>query len=224
MDDEGARSHLPREAMCLDPAQHLANTDPVMRRLIRAHGPYDLRPRGWWSPFQSLARAIAHQQLNATAANSILARFVKLFPGRRFPRPDALASVSDDALRGAGFSRAKVAALRDLAAKTLDGTVPSSRVIKRLSDDDIVARLTEVRGIGRWTVEMLLIFQLGRPDVLPADDFGVRTGFRHAYGLRDLPRPKDVLAHGERWRPHRTAAAWYLWRAADRAKAKPGRK
>ena len=206
--------------MTLDPTQHLAKADPIMRRLIRAHGPYELQPRVWRSPFESLARAIAHQQLNGTAANTILGRFVKLFPGRKFPRPEDLASVRDDALRGAGFSRAKVAALRDLAAKALDGTVPASRAIKKLSDGEIIARLIEVRGVGQWTVEMLLIFQLGRPDVLPADDFGVRTGFRHAYGLRDLPKPQEVLAHGERWRPHRTAAAWYLWRAADRARAK----
>jgi DNA-3-methyladenine glycosylase II len=206
--------------MNLDPIQHLTQADPVMRRLIRAHGPYDLQPRVWRSPFESLASAIAHQQLNGTAANTILGRFVKLFPGRKFPCPADLASVSDDAVRGAGFSRAKVAALRDLAAKALDGTVPSSRAIKKLDDDAIIARLTEVRGVGQWTVEMLLIFQLGRPDVLPADDFGVRTGFRHAYRLPDLPQPKDVLAYGERWRPHRTAAAWYLWRTADRAKAK----
>jgi DNA-3-methyladenine glycosylase II len=206
--------------MNLDPIQHLTQADPVMRRLIRAHGPYDLQPRVWRSPFESLASAIAHQQLNGTAANTILGRFVKLFPGRKFPCPADLASVSDDAVRGAGFSRAKVAALRDLAAKALDGTVPSSRAIKKLDDDAIIARLTEVRGVGQWTVEMLLIFQLGRPDVLPADDFGVRTGFRHAYRLTDMPKPKDVLAYGERWRPHRTAAAWYLWRTADRAKAK----
>jgi DNA-3-methyladenine glycosylase II len=112
-----------------------------------------------------------------------------------------------------------VAALRDLAAKTLDGTVPLARVIRRLEDDVIVERLTQVRGIGRWTVEMLLIFHLGRPDVLPADDFGVRAGFRVAYGLADLPKPKELLLHGERWRPHRTTAAWYLWRAVERARA-----
>jgi DNA-3-methyladenine glycosylase II len=206
--------------MIHDAVRHLTKVDPVMRRLIQAHGPYDLELGVWRSPFESLASAIAHQQLNGTAANTILGRFVKLFPGRKFPRPDDLANVTDDALRGAGFSRAKVAALRDLAARTLDGTVPSSRAIKHLSDEAIVTRLTEVRGVGQWTVEMLLIFQLGRPDVLPADDFGVRTGFRHAYELRDLPRSKEILAHGERWRPHRTAAAWYLWRTADRARVK----
>jgi DNA-3-methyladenine glycosylase II len=122
------------------------------------------------------------------------------------------------AIRRAGFSRPKIAALRDLAAKTLDGTVPTGRLIRTLDDDTIVERLVEVRGIGRWTVEMLLIFQLGRPDILPVDDFGVRNGFRIAYGLRSMPTPKAVLRYGERWKPYRTAASWYLWRAADRAK------
>lgn len=200
--------------------KHLSRCDPVMRRLIRVHGPCGLEPRLRRTPFQSLAQAIAHQQLNGTAANTILGRFIKLFPGRRFPRPEDLARVDDNAIRGAGFSRAKVAALRDLAAKAMDGTVPSSRVITKLEDAEIIARLTEVRGVGQWTVEMLLIFQLGRQDVLPADDFGVRNGFRHAYQLPEMPKPKDLLAFGERWRPHRTTAAWYLWRAADGAREK----
>jgi DNA-3-methyladenine glycosylase II len=195
--------------------KHLAANDPVMRRLIRDFGPCGLVPETRRSPFQSLVQAVAHQQLNGTAANAILARFKKLFPGRRFPRPEDLASVSDDDLRGAGFSRAKILAIRDIAAKTLDGVVPASRQMVKLSDDEIIGRLTEVRGVGRWTVEMLLIFQLGRPDVLPADDFGVRNGFRHAYKKRDLPTPKEILAHGKRWRPHGTTAAWYLWRVAD---------
>jgi DNA-3-methyladenine glycosylase II len=198
--------------------KHLSKCDPVMRRLIRTHGPCGLEPKIRRSPFQSLAQAIAHQQLNGTAANTILKRFIKLFSGRKFPRAEDLAGVHDDAIRGAGFSRAKVAALRDLAAKTLDGTVPSSREIIKLDDAEIITRLIEVRGVGQWTVEMLLIFQLGRPDVLPIHDFGVRSGFRHAYRLNDLPKPKDLLAHGECWRPFRTTAAWYLWRAADGAK------
>jgi len=190
-----------------------------MRRLIRAHGPCGLRPRLERTPFESLARAIAHQQLNGTAANTILKRFIKLFPGR-FPRPEDLERVGDEAIRAAGFSMAKVAALRDLAAKALDGTVPSTRVIKKLDDAEIIARLTQVRGVGQWTVEMLLIFQLGRRDVLPVNDFGVRNGFRHAYRRDDLPKPKELLEFGERWRPHRTTAAWYLWRAADGAREK----
>lgn len=191
-----------------------------MRRIIRECGPCTLVPEKRRSPFQSLVQAVAHQQLNGTAANTILRRFIKLFPGRRFPRPQDLAAVSDETLRGAGFSRAKVASIRDIAAKTLAGVVPTSRQIERLSDDEIITRLTEVRGVGRWTVEMLLIFQLGRPDVLPADDFGVRTGYRMAYRRRELPKVKELLAFGERWKPHRTTAAWYLWRVVDRAKNK----
>lgn len=196
----------------------LVKVDPVMRRLIREVGPFTLTPQMRRSPFESLARAIAYQQLHEKAADSILRRFVALFPARRFPQPADLLAMNEQAIRGAGFSQAKVAALRDLAAKTLDGTVPPGRAIKRLEDDAIVERLVAVRGIGRWTVEMLLIFQLGRPDVLPVDDFGVRNGFRIAYGRRAMPTPNEVLRYGERWRPYRTAAAWYLWRAADRAK------
>jgi DNA-3-methyladenine glycosylase II len=198
--------------------RHLSNVDPVMRRLIHDVGPFALIPKVRRTPFESLARAIAFQQLHEKAAESILKRFIALFPGRRFPRPAELLTAHADAIRGAGFSGAKVLALRDLAAKTLDGTVPTGREIKTLDDDAIVERLVEVRGIGRWTVEMLLIFQLGRPDVLPVDDFGVRNGFRMAYRRRTMPTPKEVLRYGERWKPYRTAAAWYLWRAADRAK------
>jgi DNA-3-methyladenine glycosylase II len=200
--------------------QHLARRDPVMRRLIREHGKCDLTPETRRPPFQSLVMAVAHQQLNGTAANNILARFKKLFPKRKFPRAEDLASVTDKQLRACGFSFAKIASIRDIAAKTLDGVVPASRQMAKLPDDEIIERLTEVRGVGRWTVEMLLIFQLGRSDVLPADDFGVRNGFRHAYKKRDLPSVKELLAFGERWRPHRTTAAWYLWCAADAAKKK----
>ena len=191
-----------------------------MRRLIRAHGKCMLKPKDHRPPFQSLVMAVAHQQLNGTAANTILTRFKRLFPDRKFPRPEDLAGVTDAQIRACGFSFAKIKSIRDIAEKTLDGVVPTSRQIERLPDDEIIARLTEVRGVGRWTVEMLLIFQLGRTDVLPADDFGVRTGFRHAYRKRDLPTVKELLAFGERWRPHRTTAAWYLWCAADAAKKK----
>jgi len=200
--------------------KHLAKADPVMRRLIRDHGACGLKPETRRSPFQSLVLAVAHQQLNSTAAGNILGRFKKLFPGRRFPRAADLAAVTDEQLRACGFSFAKIKAIRDIAEKTLSGVVPSARAIGKLPDEEIIARLTEVRGVGRWTVEMLLIFQLGRPDVLPADDFGVRSGFSAAYGHADLPKPKALLAHGERWKPHRTTAAWYLWRAADAKKKK----
>ncbi len=199
--------------------KHLAK-DPVMRRLIREHGSCELEPETRGAPFQTLLQAVAHQQLNGTAANTILSRFKKLFPHRKFPRPEDLAVVTDAQIRACGFSIAKIKSIRDLAAKTLDGVVPMSRQIAKLSDDEIVTRLTEVRGVGRWTVEMLLIFHLGRPDVLPADDFGVRNGFRHAYQKRDLPAVKELLAFGERWRPHRTTAAWYLWCAADAVRKK----
>ncbi len=199
--------------------KHLAKTDPVMRRLIREVGPFTLTPQSKRSPFESLARAIAYQQLHEKAAESILRRFVALFPAKRFPQPDDLLVMDKQAIRGAGFSQAKVMALRDLAAKTLDGTVPTGAVARKLDDEAIIERLIAVRGVGRWTVEMLLIFQLGRPDILPVDDFGVRNGFRIAYGKRSMPKPKEVLRYGERWKPYRTAAAWYLWRAADQAKA-----
>ena len=199
---------------------HLSQRCKVMRRLIRTHGPCALAPEMKRSPFESLVRAVAHQQLNGTAAETILGRFRALFPRKRFPSAAQLAEVTDDALRACGFSRAKVAAIRDIAAKTLDGTVPTSRAIRAMPDEEIIARLVTVRGVGRWTVEMLLIFKLGRPDVLPVDDFGVRNGYRIAFGLAEMPTPKELLALGERWRPHATTAAWYLWRAADAAKIK----
>jgi DNA-3-methyladenine glycosylase II len=198
--------------------QHLSKADPVLKRLIREHGFCALVPEKRRSPFQSLVQAVAHQQLNGTAANTILTRFKKLFPGRKFPKPEDLAKVSDEQIRACGFSFAKIKAIRDIAEKTLSGIVPTSREIVKLSDNEIVARLTEVRGVGRWTVEMLLIFQLGRHDVLPADDFGVRSGYRVAYKKREMPKPKELLAFGEKWKPHRTTAAWFLWRAADAAK------
>jgi DNA-3-methyladenine glycosylase II len=191
-----------------------------LRKLIREHGKCSLKPEKRRSPFQSLVQAVAHQQLNGTAANTILTRFKNLFPGRKFPKPADLVKVTDAQIRVCGFSFAKIRAIRDIAEKTLSGVIPSSRQIVKLSDDEIITRLTEVRGVGRWTVEMLLIFQLGRENVLPADDFGVRTGFRVAYKKRAMPKPKALLAHGKRWWPHATTATWYLWRAADAAKKK----
>ena len=198
--------------------KHLSSRDPVMQLLIREHGQCGLTPETRRTPFQSLVQAVAHQQLHGKAANTILARFKKLFPGRRFPRPEDLAGVTDQEIRACGFSFAKIKAIRDIAEKTLSGVVPGPREIVNLSDDEIILRLTQVRGVGRWTVEMLLIFQLGRHDVLPAHDFGVRTGFRHAYKKRRMPEPRELLVHGEIWRPFRTTASWYLWCAADAAK------
>jgi DNA-3-methyladenine glycosylase II len=189
-----------------------------MRKLIKQHGECALVPDTKRTPFVSLVRAVAHQQLHGVAAETILRRFRALFPRNRFPTAAQLADVADDALRACGFSWAKIASIRDIAAKTLDGTVPSSRVVSKLSDEEIIARFTQVRGVGRWTVEMYLIFTLGRPDVLPVDDFGVRNGFRVALKLPEMPKPKELLAFGERWRPHATTASWYLLRAADASK------
>jgi 3-methyladenine DNA glycosylase/8-oxoguanine DNA glycosylase len=198
---------------------HLTKADPRLAKIIAKVGPPTLRPDGTASPFEALVRSIVYQQLNGTAAGTIHGRVLALFPARRID-PALLLAMADDALRGAGLSRGKLAALRDLAAKTLDGTVPTLAALHALEDDAIVERLVQVRGIGRWTVEMLLIFRLGRPDVLPVADFGVRHGFRLAYGKREMPTPAELTKHGERWRPYRSVASWYLWRAVDLLKEK----
>lgn len=194
--------------------KYLRDACPHMERLITTHGACTLTPAPDRSPFQTLVNAVANQQLHARAAQTILTRFRGLFGGR-FPTAKALVKVSDEDMRGVGFSRAKVAAIRDIAAKCLDGTVPSAKAIEAMTDEEIIERLTSIRGVGRWTVEMLLIFKLGRPDVLPADDYGVRTGFQRVANLDALPAPKEIRLYGERWSPHATTAAWYLWRAAD---------
>jgi len=194
---------------------HLSNVDPVMKRLIAAAGPLAIPAPEEHSPYETLARAIAHQQLNGKAAQSILNRFVTTCGRGVFPTRESLLLLEDAALRASGFSFSKIAALRDLAIKTMAGIVPAHEALHALTDLEIIERLTAVRGIGRWTVEMLLMFRLRRPDVLPVDDFGVRHGFRLAYGLRKMPDPKVLAMFGERWAPHRSAAAWYLWRAVD---------
>jgi DNA-3-methyladenine glycosylase II len=196
--------------------RHLAR-DPVMRRLIAHHGPCGLECRRW-SPYEALTRAIAHQQLNGRAAQTILARFVAVFGNGRFPGPADVLAAHPARLRSAGFSRAKVRAIKDIARHALAGTVPTRRTAARLDDEAIVERLVAIHGVGRWTVEMLLIFTLGRADILPVDDFGVREGYRRAYGTRLRPTPKALRRIGERWKPYRSVAAWYLWRAAGEAK------
>lgn len=198
---------------------HLSKADPVMRKLIRRVGPCTLAPRRREPLYQTLVRAIAHQQLNGRAANAILGRFIARFPGKRFPDPDDIRLASVRSLRAAGFSRAKIRAIKHIAEEAVAGVVPSRRAAARLSDEELVERLTALHGVGRWTVEMLLIFTLGRPDVLPVDDFGLREGFRIAYRSRVRPTPRKLRAFGERWRPYRTTAAWYLWRAAERTRA-----
>jgi DNA-3-methyladenine glycosylase II len=196
--------------------RHLAR-DPVMRKLIRRHGPYVLTPHRL-SPYETLLRAIAHQQLNGRAAETILGRFVALFSTGRFPAPAAVLAARTSRLRRAGFSRGKVRALKDIARHAVKGVVPTRRACRRLADEELIERLTQIHGVGRWTVEMLLIFALARPDVLPVDDFGVREGFRVAYGRRAQPTPRALRTYGERWAPYRSVAAWYLWRAANEAR------
>jgi DNA-3-methyladenine glycosylase II len=196
--------------------RHLAR-DPVMRRLIARHGPCTLVARKL-SPYQSLVRAIAHQQLHGKAAESILARFVALGGNRRIPPPEVVLALRTPTMRRCGFSRGKIRAIRDIARHAVAGVVPTKRACARLSDDALIERLTVIHGVGRWTVEMLLIFTLGRLDVLPVDDFGVREGYRRAYGGRRQPTPKELHAFGERWAPYRSVAAWYLWRVANEAK------
>ncbi len=194
---------------------HLTKTDKVLGRLIRKVGPCLWQPDRRCSPFETLVKSVAHQQLNGTAAKTILGRMKALYPGTRFPTPEQLLATSDERLRGAGLSRAKVAAIKDIAAKTLSGVVPASRHIWRMKDDEIIERLTTIRGVGPWTVHMLLIFKLGRPDILPTTDYGVRKGFALTYRRKDLPSTNELLEHAECWRPYRTYAAWYLWRALD---------
>ncbi len=188
-----------------------------MRRLIRQHGSCTLIADSKRQPYESLVRAVAHQQLHGKAAAAILARFMALYPGR-FPKPEAVLATKTDKLRACGFSLSKIAAIRDIAEHTLSGVVPTLAKARKLSDDEIIERLTQIRGVGRWTVEMLLMFHLGRPDVLPVDDFGVRNGFRIAYKLDAMPKPRALMEFGARWRPHATVASWYLWRAADLSK------
>ena len=194
---------------------HLTQSDRTLGQLIRKVGPCRLKPKSRRSPFETLVQSVTYQQLNGTAAATILGRVKALYPHRRFPTPEDLLNTPDARLRGAGLSRAKTAAIKDIAAKTIAGVVPTSREIIAMADAEIVERLTALRGVGPWTVEMLLIFTLGRPDVLPVTDYGVRKGFAVTYGWKELPRPKELLEFGERWRPHRTTAAWYFWRALE---------
>jgi DNA-3-methyladenine glycosylase II len=198
---------------------HLSGIDRNLGGLIKAVGPYGIVLEHETQPFEALAQAIAHQQLHAAAARNILGRFVANVGGGTFPTPLAVIEAPEQTLRAVGFSGSKIAALRDLAIKTTEGVVPDRATLERLEDAEIITRLTEVRGIGRWTVEMLLMFHLGRPDILPVDDFGVRLGFQLTNGLRKMPAPKVLALYGERWGPHRSAAAWYFWRACELKKA-----
>jgi DNA-3-methyladenine glycosylase II len=196
---------------------HLAAACPKLAVLMARVGPLKARPVAYKEPYEALLSAVAHQQLHARAAEAILGRLAAA-GGGALPAPGALLDLPDATLRACGFSAAKAAALRDLAAKAVDGTIPSRAQAMRLGDSELIARLTAVRGVGQWTVEMLLIFTLRRPDILPVDDFGVREGYRIIHGLDAQPKPKALAASGAIYAPYRSTAALYLWRAADLAK------
>jgi DNA-3-methyladenine glycosylase II len=176
-------------------------------------GPYRLEPRRTGTHYDALVRSIVFQQLSGKAASTIHRRFCELYPGKR-PRAEHVLGTSDELLRGAGLSRQKIAYLRDLSARVADRSLPLAH-LGRLSDDAIIEHLVQVKGIGRWTVQMFLMFRLGRPDVLPELDLGIQNAIKRAYGLRKRPKPKDVLRIGAKWRPHATAASWYLWRSLE---------
>jgi DNA-3-methyladenine glycosylase II len=205
-------------------AHYLLDADEVMRtlsladrrlaRVIRKVGSFPTKRPKSQHPFAVLLKAIVYQQLAGKAAAAIFGRVTAL-GANGFPTPEEIFALEETKLREAGLSRQKIAAVKDLAAKTIDGTVPNLKEIRRLSEEEILERLTRVHGIGEWSAQMFLMFQLGRPDVLPILDYGLRKGFQNVYGLDDVPKPKAVLEFGERWRPYRSIASWYLWRAAE---------
>jgi O-6-methylguanine DNA methyltransferase len=212
----------PADGLPFDPVvavEHLRASDPALARLIDAVGPFRMQLASTQSLFVALAQAIVYQQLNGKAAATIFGRVCALFPkASGGPTPDHVLRTSDEMLRGAGLSRSKLLSLQDLARRSSAGEIPTLAEIHRMESEAIIERLTAVRGIGRWTVEMLLMFRLGRPDVLPADDYGIRKGFALTFKKRELPTRKSLEARGARWSPYRTVASWYLWRAVERAK------
>ena len=197
---------------------HLREADPVLAKLIEEVGPFRMRLRSARSIFVALAEAIVYQQLNGKAAASIFARVCALFPVAQGLTPELILRTSDRKLRAAGLSSNKLLSIRDLARKAVEGDIPTLAEAHRMDDEELIERLTLVRGIGRWTVEMLLISRLGRPDVLPVDDYGIRAGFAAVFRKRNFPAPKDLIKPGAKWKPYRSVASWYLWRAADLAK------
>ena len=192
----------------------LSIADKKLGKAIRKVGEFQLNPQRMTGPFEALARSIVYQQLSGKAAGTILGRVKELFPRKRI-KPDLVLDMREENLRGAGMSRNKVAAFRDLSEKTLDGTVPTLARLRKMNDIEIIERLIQVRGIGQWTVEMLLMFHLGRPDVMPATDLGIRKGYMILEGMSELPKPSDLLSLTEHWKPWRSVASWYLYRIAD---------
>ena len=194
---------------------HLRASDAALAALIERIGPFALELKPAESLFEAMLRSIVYQQLHGKAAATIHARVLAVLEKHGGTTPTALTKATDAALRGAGLSGNKLLAVRDLAAKCLEGTVPSLTEAHDLSDDELVTRLTAVRGIGPWTVHMLLIFYLGRPDVMPTGDFAIRSAFKKLYRKRGDPKPEAILKHARRWEPYRSVASWYLWRSLD---------
>jgi DNA-3-methyladenine glycosylase II len=203
-----------------DPAAalaHLRASDPALAGLIDRIGPFAMEMKAADSLFEAMLRSIVYQQLHGKAAATIHGRVLAELDRHGGPTPEALTKASDAALRGAGLSGNKLLAVRDLSVKCREGTVPSLQAARGLADDELVTRLTEVRGIGPWTVHMLLIFYLGRPDVMPTGDFAIRLGFKRLYRKRQDPTPESIVKHARRWQPYRSVASWYLWRSLDTA-------
>jgi DNA-3-methyladenine glycosylase II len=195
----------------------LAAKDPCLAPLIKETQEFRVEKGAAESPYEVLVEAIAHQSISGKAAATIYGRVKALGSNGSIPTPHEMLKLRKPALRKAGLSGAKIQAMKDLAKKTLEGVVPTLEEAHKMSDEELVKRLVSVRGIGAWTVEMFLIFRLGRPDVLPVHDLGVRKGWAITYGKKYMPKPKELLAFGERWRPYRTVASWYMWRACQRA-------
>ena len=193
----------------------LAAGDTDFAALIARVGPSCLVIDRQREPYQALMSAVAYQQLNGKAAAAILGRVVALFPDHPFPPPDLFLARTDEELRGCGLSGSKLLAMRDIAGKAASGFVPSRASAARLENEVLIERLTSLRGVGRWTVEMFLMFSLGRPDILPIDDFGVREGYRKLKKLEAQPKPKELAEIGKAWAPYRSTAAWYMWRATE---------
>jgi len=196
---------------------HLSASDKTIAELARSAPPFHAEMDPNQSPYEALLEAIAYQSISGKAAATIFGRVKALSKTGRIPTPQEMIKLRPQSLRKAGLSSAKVLAMKDLAQKTIEGVVPTLEQSEKLSDAELVKRLVSVRGIGAWTVEMFLIFRLGRPDVLPIHDLGVQKGWSVAYGKKHKPSPKELLAFGERWRPYRTVASWYMWRAFERA-------
>ena len=192
--------------------RHLSRRDPVIRDLMRAHGRCGLADAQHGDPFGALMKAIVSQQLSTKAADTIFTRLIALFDG--VPTPRALASLTDAQLRAVGLSGQKLRYMRDLGVKVQDGSLPL-HALDGMGDEDVIAALTQVKGIGRWTAEMFLMFRLHRPDVLPVDDLGIVKAVQKAYGLRKTPTADRLHQIGDAWRPYRSVACWYLWRSLN---------